>query len=193
LQGQRAGGDARTATLRLWGPRFRGPLGVAGGAVSTEVVDVLHVLVASGLTYLIGFERDLRRAGTGGRVFALIGVGAGIVGVLAAHGAPTALTGALTGVGFLGAGLLFRQEHAEFVRGLTTAAAILASVAVGAVAGEGLLVVACVGAGITLLILEGRYIPLLKLVDARRWSSRLRHEERPPGPAGRRFGRDDSN
>lgn len=172
------------------------PLGMAGGAVTTDAVDMLHVVVAAGLTYLIGFERDLRRAGAGERVFALIGVGAGIVGVLATHGAPAALTGALTGVGFLGAGLLFRQEHSEFVRGLTTAAAILASVAIGAAAGEGQLLLAAVGTGITLLILEGRYLPGFRLLDARRWSSRFRHDEKSPGSAGsggRRYGKDAGN
>jgi uncharacterized membrane protein YhiD involved in acid resistance len=45
-------------------------LGIAGGAVTTDAVDMLHVLVAAGLTYAIGFERDLRRAGAGERVFA---------------------------------------------------------------------------------------------------------------------------
>ena len=53
----------------------------------------------------------VRGAGAGERVFAPIGIGAGIVGILAAHGPPTALTGALTGVGFSGAGLVFRQEQ----------------------------------------------------------------------------------
>jgi putative Mg2+ transporter-C (MgtC) family protein len=95
----------------------------------------------------------------------------------------------LTGVGFIGAGLVFRQEHSEFVRGLTTAAAILASVAIGAAAGEGQLVLAGIGTGLALVILEGRYIPVLRQLDARRWSSRLRHEERPPGPIGRRYDR----
>jgi putative Mg2+ transporter-C (MgtC) family protein len=147
---------------------------------------MLHVLVAAGLTYAIGFERDLRRAGAGERVFALIGIGAGIVGVLAGHGAPTALTGVLTGVGFIGAGLLFRQEHPEFVRGLTTAAAILAAVAIGAAAGDGQVLVAVVGTAITLLVLEGRYIRLFRLLDARRYSGRFRHEK-PPESAGRRY------
>lgn len=158
--------------------------------MTTDAVDMLHVLVAAGLTYAVGFERDLRRAGAGERVFALIGVGAGIVGVLATHGAPAALTGALTGVGFLGAGLLFRQEHAEFVRGLTTAAAILASVAIGAAAGEGQLLLALVGTAITILVLEGRYIPVLRLLDARRWSGRIRRDEAAPGSVGRRHDRD---
>jgi putative Mg2+ transporter-C (MgtC) family protein len=159
---------------------------VGGGAVTTDSVDMLHVLAAAGLAYAIGFERDLRRAGAGVRVFALIGVGAGVVGVLAEHGAPTALTGVLTGVGFIGAGLLFRQEQPEFVRGLTTAAAILASVAIGAAAGDGQLPVAVVGTAITLLILEGRYIRLFRFLDARRYSGRFRHEKPPESP-GRRY------
>lgn len=158
--------------------------------MTTDAVDMLHVLVAAGLTYAVGFERDLRRAGAGERVFALIGVGAGIVGVLATHGAPAALTGALTGVGFLGAGLPFRQEHAEFVRGLTTAAAILASVAIGAAAGEGQLLLALVLTAITILVLEGRYIPVLRLLDARRWSGRIRNDEAAPGSVGRRHDKD---
>ncbi|MBO0822300.1 MAG: MgtC/SapB family protein, partial [Actinobacteria bacterium] len=80
--------------------------------------DIVHVLVAAGLTYAIGFERDVRGAGAGDRTFGLIGVAAGIVGVLAAHGVADALNGALTGVGFIGAVLVFRQEHSDIVHGL---------------------------------------------------------------------------
>lgn len=110
-------------------------------------------------------------------MFGLIGTGAGIVGVLATHGAPAALTGVLTGVGFLGAGLLFRQEHhPEYAKGLTTAAAILASVALGAAAGEGKLLLATLGTAIALLILEARYIPALNLLHGGEWANRLRHE-----------------
>jgi putative Mg2+ transporter-C (MgtC) family protein len=145
---------------------------------SPDVVGFMHILVAAGLTYSIGFERDLRGAGAGDRVFALIGTGAGVVGVLASHGAPSALTGALTGVGFLGAGLLFRQErHPEYAKGLTTAAAILAAVALGAAAGEGKLLIATVGTAIALLILEARYIPALKMLHGGQWASRLRQEK----------------
>jgi putative Mg2+ transporter-C (MgtC) family protein len=77
--------------------------------MAVDASDIVHLVVAGALTFALGFERDLRGAGAGERVFALIGIGAGAVGVLAAHGAPTALTGALTGVGFIGAGLVFRE------------------------------------------------------------------------------------
>jgi hypothetical protein len=40
-------------------------------------VDAGHLVVAVALTYLLGFERDLRGAPTGDRVFALVGAGSG--------------------------------------------------------------------------------------------------------------------
>jgi putative Mg2+ transporter-C (MgtC) family protein len=167
--------------LPSWTPRVSG----GGREVTPAAADVVHVLVATALTYALGFERDLRDAPAGDRVFALIGVGAGIVGVLAAHGAPTALQGALTGIGFIGAGLVFRQEqgHLQMIRGLTTAAAIFAAAAIGAAAGEGRLVLATAATAFALLVLEIRHIRLLRLLDGRRWASRFHDDESPGRPA----------
>ena len=84
-------------------------------------VDAAHLLVAVALTYLLGFERDLRGAPTGDRVFALVGAGAGVVGIIASNGAPNALAGAITGIGFIGGGLVFRQAlgSQQVVTGIT--------------------------------------------------------------------------
>ena len=137
------------------------------------IAEVVHLLVAVALTYALGFERDLRGAPAGDRVFALIGAAAGLVGVFAVTGAPTALQGVLTGIGFIGGGVVFRQEQGQLhlVRGLTTAAALFAAVAIGAAAGEG-----------RLLILELRYTRVLMHLDGRRWASRFRSDEAPPLP-----------
>ena len=152
--------------------------------MTPAAADLMHLLVAATLTYALGFERDLRGAPAGDRVFALIGVGAGIVGVLAMHGAATALQGALTGIGFIGAGLVFRQQegHLQLIRGLTTAAAIFAATAIGAAAGEGRLLLATAATALALLVLEMRYIPLLRLLDGRRWASRFSDDESPRRP-----------
>lgn len=149
--------------------------------MTPAAADVMHLLVAAALTYALGFERDLRGSAAGDRVFALIGIGAGIVGVLAAHGAPTALQGALTGIGFIGAGLVFRQQqgHLQLIRGLTTAATIFAAAAIGAAAGEGRLLLATAAMALALLVLEVRYIPLLRLLDGRRWAGRFGDDEAP--------------
>jgi putative Mg2+ transporter-C (MgtC) family protein len=150
----------------------------------TGAADLVHVLVAVALTYALGFERDLRGSPAGDRVFALIGVTAGLVGVFATHGAPNALQGVLTGIGFIGAAVVFRQDlgRVQLVRGLTTAAALFAAVAIGAAAGEGRLLLAAVTTAITLLVLEMRYIPGLMLLDGRRWADRFRKDETPARP-----------
>jgi putative Mg2+ transporter-C (MgtC) family protein len=150
-----------------------------GHKVAPGAADLMHLLVAAGLTYALGFERDLRGSAAGDRTFAIIGVGAGVVGVLAVHGEPTALQGALTGIGFIGAGLVFREQegHLPLIRGLTTAAAIFAAVAIGAAAGEGRLLLATVATALALLVIEVRYIPLLRLLDGRRWASRFRDRQ----------------
>jgi putative Mg2+ transporter-C (MgtC) family protein len=154
----------------------------------------MHVLVAMGLTYALGFERDLRGSAAGDRVFALIGIAAGLVGVFAIDGSPNALQGVLTGIGFIGAAVLFRQDlgRVQLVRGLTTAAALFAAVTIGAAAGEGRLLIATAATAITLLVLEVRYIPGLMLLDGRRWTGRFRNDENAPPPLPLRRSGEDS-
>ncbi|WP_371616984.1 hypothetical protein [Streptomyces sp. NBC_00454] len=55
----------------------------------------------------------------------MIGVGAALVAVLAQDSAPNALAGVITGVGFIGGGLVFRQSRTQgdLVHGVTTAGA----------------------------------------------------------------------
>jgi putative Mg2+ transporter-C (MgtC) family protein len=149
--------------------------------------DAGHLAVAAGLTYALGFERAVRNAGAGDRVFCLIGTGSGIVGIIALHGAPNALAGAITGVGFIGGGLVFRQAtgRAQMVVGLNTAAAIFAASAIGAAAGQGRLLVAGVATALTLFVLEIRHIRVLAMLDGRRWVGKIRDDDAPPGDNAR--------
>jgi putative Mg2+ transporter-C (MgtC) family protein len=134
--------------------------------------DVAHLVIAVALTYLLGFERDVRGAPTGDRVFALVGAGAGVVGIIAAQGAPNALAGAITGIGFIGGGLVFRQREGaqQVVMGITTAGAIFAAAAIGLAAGEGRILVASVATALSLFVLEIRHIRWLRVLDGRRWA-----------------------
>jgi putative Mg2+ transporter-C (MgtC) family protein len=146
--------------------------------------DAAHLVVAAALTYLIGFERDLRGALTGDRVFALVGTGAGVVGIIAAHGAPNVLAGAITGIGFIGGGLVFRQALGaqQVVKGMTTAAAIFAATAVGAAAGQGRLLVAVVATALILFVLEIRHVRWLSVLDGRRWARYFPDDDGPVQP-----------
>jgi putative Mg2+ transporter-C (MgtC) family protein len=146
--------------------------------------DAAHLVVAVALTYLLGFERDLRGAPTGDRVFALVGAGAGVVGIIAAHGAPNVLAGAITGIGFIGGGLVFRQAFGsqQVVMGTTTAAAIFAAAAIGAAAGQGRLLVAAVATALSLFVLEIRHLRWLRMLDGRRWARFFPDDDRPVQP-----------
>jgi putative Mg2+ transporter-C (MgtC) family protein len=141
--------------------------------------DAGHLVIAAALTYLLGFERDLRGAAAGDRIFALVGTGAGVVGIIAVHGAPNVLAGAITGIGFIGGGLVFRQAEGrqQVVMGITTAAAIFAATAIGAAAGQGRLLIASVATALALFVLEIRHIKFLNLLDGHRWAYRFRDDE----------------
>jgi putative Mg2+ transporter-C (MgtC) family protein len=146
--------------------------------------DAVHLVVAVALTYLLGFERDVRGAPTGDRVFALVGAGSGVVGIIALHGAPNALAGAITGIGFIGGGLVFRQAFGsrQVVTGITTAAAIFAAAAIGAAAGQGRLLVAVVATALSLFVLEIRHLRWLSVLDGRRWARYFPDDDAPPPP-----------
>jgi putative Mg2+ transporter-C (MgtC) family protein len=108
---------------------------------------------------LIGFERQWRQRTAGLRTNVLVAVGAAAFVDLggrmgAAGGAVSVISYVVSGIGFLGAGVILK-EGAQ-VRGINTAATLWASAAVGAFAGGGLLpeavlVAAFVLAGNTLL------------------------------------------
>ncbi|MFI9274988.1 MgtC/SapB family protein [Kitasatospora sp. NPDC052896] len=147
--------------------------------MNSELTMIEHLLVAFALTFTIGFERSLRGAAAGDRTFSLIGLGSAAVATLAQHGAPNALTGVITGVGFIGGGLTFREsrETGDVVRGITTAATIFTAAAIGAAAGEGMLLLALTGTVLALLTLEIRHIPVLRLLDGRRWAPCFSEDE----------------
>jgi putative Mg2+ transporter-C (MgtC) family protein len=146
---------------------------------ANSVQILIHLLVALGLTYVLGFERELRGSPAGDRTFSLIGVGTALIGTLAAHGIPFVLAGAITGIGFIGGGLTFRQstEHGDVPRGITTAAAIFAAAAIGAVAGYGLLLPAAVTTAIILFVLEVDHIPGLRVLNGQHWAPRVPHDD----------------
>lgn len=103
---------------------------------------ILRLMVSIFLGALIGLERTLAHKHAGIRTFALVSLGACtfiVLSQLMSTQAPTALdrvlANILLGISFLGGGVIFTQNNA--VRGLTTAAALWASVGIGAAVGLG--------------------------------------------------------
>ena len=147
---------------------------------------VARIAVAFGLTFVIGFEREVRGGPAGDRTYSLVGTAAAAIAAIAvAKGAGNAIAGIVTGVGFLGAALLFHSESGP-IRGITSGAAVLAATAVGVVAGAGYPLVATAATGLVLLTLELRYLPLLNYLDSRRYRGKVRGDDLPPTPRARR-------
>ncbi len=132
-----------------------------------DTVDQLEILgrlvMAAGLGGLIGLERELRGYPAGIRTMALITMGAMLFTDVSQllGGDDRIAAGIVTGIGFLGAGVIFREGYT--VRGITTAATIWASAAIGMAIGRELYLVAGLGTLIIFVVLEAR--PFTRRVD----------------------------
>jgi putative Mg2+ transporter-C (MgtC) family protein len=125
--------------------------------------DVVAMLVSTTLGTLVGWERQVGRKAAGLRTHTLVCMGSTLFVLLTAHAAreftggsidPTRIIhGVVTGVGFLGAGSIIRQEG--FVHGLTTAASIWMVAAIGVAVGVHAWALAIAGTVLALLVLEG--------------------------------------
>ena len=109
---------------------------------------------------LVGLEREKNNHPAGLRTHMLVSVGSAIItiaSIMMSVEDPTKIAaGIVTGIGFLGAGTIFRDRN--HVRGLTTAASLWAVAGVGLTLGAGYYFLAGVGAVLLLFTLElGRF------------------------------------
>ena len=93
---------------------------------------------------MLGLNRDLHRKPAGVRTHALVSLGSAVVTMLifeTTQHAPDALSrvmqGLLTGVGFLGAGVIIHHDTEHRVEGLTTAASVWITAILGIACGAG--------------------------------------------------------
>jgi putative Mg2+ transporter-C (MgtC) family protein len=111
---------------------------------------------------LIGLNRDLHGKPIGLRTLGLVGLATAMVVVLAesfgnAEKVPDAISriiqGILTGIGFLGAGVIIRREDRNRVHGLTSAACTWLTACFGIMCGAGYWRIAIIALGITFIVL----------------------------------------
>ena len=148
---------------------------------------VLRLLVAAGLGSAIGWERQFRGHPVGDRTFSLVCIGAAAFTVAAIPfpaDAGKVIAGIVTGVGFIGGGLVFRQPNGSEIHGMTTAVGMWAMVGVGVLAGIGRMSLAAMTSVLVLFILELRHLPYLNRLDARRFMSGHRQDDDPPRGMG---------
>src|ERR1700733_9600595 len=115
------------------------------------------------LSAAVGLEREIRQKNAGLRTHTLVGVGAALFMLISKYGFSDVLESRLvvldpsrvaaqivTGVGFLGGGLIFVRR--DSVRGLTTAAGVWVTAAIGAAAGARLPIIAAVTVAIYFVV-----------------------------------------
>ena len=104
---------------------------------------LLRLLLAAVLGGILGFEREARGKDAGIRTHMLVAMGAAMFVLVSQqdgmHVADLSrvLQGVIAGVGFLGAGAILKLDGEERVKGLTTAAGIWLTAAIGVAAGLG--------------------------------------------------------
>lgn len=116
-----------------------------------------RVLIAAALGVILGLERQFSNKDAGLRTYALVASGSALFTVLSIEGFDAADTSRVaaqivTGIGFLGAGLIFRRG--VNIQGLTTAAGLWSVAAIGMAAGTGLWGLAIVVTAIVLSVLK---------------------------------------
>jgi putative Mg2+ transporter-C (MgtC) family protein len=123
--------------------------------------------VAFVLSSVIGFEREIRQRSAGLKTHTLVGVGAALFTLAGRFGFGDAAVvdpsrvaaQVVSGIGFIGAGVVFVRK--DGVKGLTTAATIWLTAAVGLAAGAGMVLLA-IGATAVHLIVTLVYAPLVR-------------------------------
>lgn len=136
---------------------------------------LLCLLIAVVLSTTVGVERQAKHKDAGIRTHALVGLGSALFVILSKYGFNDVLLADLvrldpsriaaqivSGIGFIGAGVVFMQR--AHIRGLTTAASIWLTAAVGASCGAGLLIqsLACTILYLVVVIvfpLLGKFVP----------------------------------
>jgi putative Mg2+ transporter-C (MgtC) family protein len=131
--------------------------------IDDQLAIVGRLAFAAALGAFIGLERELRGYPAGVRTVALVALGAALftdVSQLLGEQDRVA-AGIVTGIGFLGAGVIFREGYT--VRGITTAATIWSAAAIGMAIGRELYLVAGLGAVLVFILLEAR--PVVRRLD----------------------------
>ena len=118
------------------------------------LVVITKILLATGLGYVLGAERELHGKVVGTRTISLIAIGSALYVLMS----PSIVGGdnsriiaqVVSGIGFLGAGIIFK--NGDTVKGLTTAATVWCAAAIGCLCGAGMFAEAILGTIVIMIV-----------------------------------------
>ncbi len=152
--------------------------------IRLELIIAGKLLLAFVLGAAIGYDRERHGKDAGIRTYAAVCMGAALFTFIGEQlslktgdsaTASRVIANIITGVGFLGAGIIYRNDREHSSQGLTTAATVWGTSAVGVAVGLDMFLIALVGAAALYFLLAmhhmGWYV---------RWKARISKEETPP-------------
>jgi putative Mg2+ transporter-C (MgtC) family protein len=121
---------------------------------------ILRFLLAAGLGAGIGYQRERAGKAAGLRTHILVSSGAALFTLVSIYGFSGAVVdisrvaaGVVVGIGFIGAGVILRGQREKQVAGLTTAATIWITAAIGLAAGTGMYLISVIATAVTVGVL----------------------------------------
>ena len=127
--------------------------------MSIDWVLIFRLVAAGLLGGIIGLEREFRAKEAGVRTHFIVALGSALFMIISEfafegkqHDAARVAAQVVSGIGFIGAGVIIFQRNA--VRGITTAAGLWVAAAIGLACGDGMYSVAIAAAVLTVLCLE---------------------------------------
>jgi putative Mg2+ transporter-C (MgtC) family protein len=128
---------------------------------TTQLVRVaLRIAVAAGVGWLLGAERESMGKAAGTRTHMLVAIGAALFVIVPSEIGLTegdlgrVIQGIATGIGFLGAGTILKRSDQHEITGLTTAATIWLTAAIGLAVGAGQIWIALMCAAVAWIVLS---------------------------------------
>jgi putative Mg2+ transporter-C (MgtC) family protein len=137
---------------------------------------VIRLVVAAVLGGLIGIEREEHNKAAGLKTHILVSLGSALIMLVAMEAGigidhlSRVIQGLIVGIGFVGGGVILKREQQVEVIGITTAATIWVTAAIGMAVGMGVIVPAIVGVALAWLVLF-----VIRKIEP--WIDRLLHHQ----------------
>tara|TARA_R110001583_G_scaffold13031_1_gene56903 strand:- start:5002 stop:5424 length:423 start_codon:yes stop_codon:yes gene_type:complete len=134
--------------------------------LQTELLLLPRLGLAVLLGILMGLDREIHGHDAGIRTYASVCLGAALLTIINTHielaDQTRIVANIVSGIGFLGAGIIFRDSSKNTISGLTTAATIWASAGVGIAVGYGMYLIGITSTLLIILLLISHHFPILK-------------------------------
>ncbi len=136
--------------------------------IQTELLLLPRLGLAVLLGILIGIDREADGHDAGIRTYAAVCLGAALLTIINTHievaDQTRIVANIVSGIGFLGAGIIFKDNSKGAIVGLTTAATVWATAGIGIALGFGMYLLSITSTVLIILLLVARKLPYFKKI-----------------------------